>query len=46
MKWYEKSEAGGLDPIPDAVLEAEKAYQERVQKGLDLFAANYRELWG
>ena len=31
---------------PDAVLEAEKAYQERVQKGLDLFARNYRELWG
>ena len=39
-------EAGSLDPIPDAVLEAEKAYQERVQKGLDLFARNYRELWG
>lgn len=38
VKWYEKSEAGSLDPIPDAVLEAEKAYQERVQKGLDLFA--------
>ena len=29
VKWYEKSEAGSLDPIPDAVLEAEKAYQER-----------------
>lgn len=46
VKWYEKSEAGSLDPIPDAVLEAEKAYQERVQKELDLFARNYRELWG
>ena len=38
VKWYEKSEAGGLDPIPDAVLEAEKAYQERVQKGLKTFS--------
>lgn len=32
VKWYEKSEAGSLDPIPDAVLEAEKAYQERVRR--------------
>ena len=33
VKWYEKSEAGSLDPIPDAVLEAERRTKSASRRG-------------